>query len=213
MRPKDCKGILTSGNTKSGKYLAWVDGFTSVPVFCDMETEGGGWTLIQRRLKDDISFDRGWTEYKQGFGDLDGSFWLGLENIHILTKNGPKLRIDLEDFTDDRVYAEYSLFRLGTSDQNYKIHIEGFSGNATDSLSYHDDMPFSTKGRDNDNHDSKHCAEYYSGGWWYRGCHKSNLNGIYPTDSQNHPEAISWYFFRGRYGFIKTTEMKIRIGG
>ena len=212
MRPKDCEGVMASGNTESGKYLIWLDGFSSVPAYCDMKTDGGGWTVVQRRLKDGISFDLNWNEYVRGFGKLDRSFWFGLENIHQLTKHGAKLRVDLEDFTGQKVYADYTLFKIGTEEEMYSIQVYGFSGNATDSLSYHNYMPFSTKDRDHDKHDSRHCAVYYSGGWWYRGCHKSNLNGIYPTDSQNHPEAISWYYLRGRYGFIKMTEMKVRNG-
>eukprot|EP00795_Rhopilema_esculentum_P015445 gene15444-6693_t len=124
--------------------------------------------------------------------------------------NGISDQIDLEDFKGSKVYAEYSLFKVDSESDLFRMHVYGYSGNASDSLSYHNNMPFSTKDRDYDKHASRHCAVYYSGGWWYRGCHKSNLNGIYPTDSQNHPSAISWYYLKGQYGFIKAVEMKVR---
>ena len=56
-------------------------------VYCDMETDGGGWIVIQRRNASMgwVNFVRGWTDYKNGFGDLDGEFWIGLKQIHELT--------------------------------------------------------------------------------------------------------------------------------
>ena len=202
--------MLASGNGISDQYLVWLSDTKPILTYCDMDTEGGGWTVIQRRVKDKINFNRGWEDYKLGFGDASGSYWLGLEKIRELTKKGAVLRIDLEDFKGSKVYAEYSLFKVGSESDLFRLHVYGYSGNASDSLSYHNNMPFSTKDRDYDKHASRHCAVYYSGGWWYRGCHKSNLNGIYPTDSQNHPSAISWYYLKGQYGFIKTVEMKVR---
>ena len=36
-------------------------------------------------------FYRGWSSYKQGFGDLDKEFWWGLENLWTMTS--PRDRI------------------------------------------------------------------------------------------------------------------------
>ena len=33
--------------------------------------------VFQKRSSGDVDFNRNWAEYKQGFGDLDGDFWLG----------------------------------------------------------------------------------------------------------------------------------------
>ena len=68
-------------------------------MFCDQKTAGGGWTVFQKRLDDSVDFYRGWDDYKRGFGNLNGEFWLGLDKIHRLTKQRSRLRVDLEDTT------------------------------------------------------------------------------------------------------------------
>ena len=63
-----------------------------------MVTDGGGWTVFQRRIDGSVDFYRNWIDYEEGFGDLVGEFWLGLTKIYRLTKAGNKrLRIDLGD--------------------------------------------------------------------------------------------------------------------
>ena len=48
---------------------------------------GGGWTVIQRRKDGNIEFEeRDWVKYEDGFGNLNGEFWIGLRSMHCLTK-------------------------------------------------------------------------------------------------------------------------------
>lgn len=61
-----------------------------------METLGGGWTTIQRRKSGLVSFYRDWKQYKEGFGSVRGDFWLGNENIHRLSRQPTRLRVELE---------------------------------------------------------------------------------------------------------------------
>ncbi|RLV62362.1 hypothetical protein DV515_00019394, partial [Chloebia gouldiae] len=69
---------------------------------------GGGWTVIQRRQDGSVDFNRTWNEYKEGFGDLNGEFWLGNDNIHRMTSQGEySLRIDLEDWNNKHKHAFY----------------------------------------------------------------------------------------------------------
>jgi len=82
------------------------------------------------------------------------------------------------------------------------------SGTASDSLGYQRGMPFSTKDRDNDKW-SRHCALSYKGGWWYNGCHYSNLNGLYLT-GKNDPKGVCWYHWKKTFHSVKRSEMKIR---
>ena len=71
-----------------------------------METDGGGWTVFQRRQDGSVDFYRNWTDYENGFGNLTGEFWLGLSKINRLTKASNTLRVDLEDFDGNTSYAQ-----------------------------------------------------------------------------------------------------------
>ncbi|KAK1116402.1 hypothetical protein AOXY_G38845 [Acipenser oxyrinchus oxyrinchus] len=130
------------------------------------------------------NFYRRWKEYKAGFGSVSEEFWLGNENLHSLTTHNPQsLRVDLRA-GNETAHAVYKTFRVDSEKKHYTLHIAGYSGNAGDSLRYHDDRPFSTK-----DHDPKpfitRCAISYKGGWWYKNCHQVNLNGLYASNKDH----------------------------
>ena len=105
------------------------DGFGSSQVRCDMQTDGGGWTVFQRRQDSSVNFYRRWQDYKNGFGDLNGNFWLGLDKIHRLTKSGQNvLRVDLTDWTDDTAYAKYASFSVASESDAYRMNCGSYSG-------------------------------------------------------------------------------------
>ena len=190
--------------------------FEFLKVYCDMETDGGGWTVFQSRKDGSEDFFRGWADYEQGFGDLNGEFWLGLDKINQLATvrgNGQRntLRIDLGDFEGNKRYAKYTTFRVSDSSTNYRLNVAGYSGDATDCLARHNGMMFSAKDRDNDVYQVGNCASLYKGGWWYDRCHESNLNGLY--SSTTYGEGINWRHWRGYYYSLKFTEMKMRHAG
>ncbi|XP_028390982.1 ryncolin-1-like [Dendronephthya gigantea] len=172
-----CSHLYNKGERKDDVYTIDPDGLGSFQVRCDMKTDGGGWTVFQRRQDGSQNFYLGWSDYKAGFGDLKGEFWLGLDKIHRLTKSGQNvLRVDLMDFNGAEAYAKYGTFSVADESDKYRLHIGSYSGNAGDSLAFHNTMQFSTKDRDNDI-SSGNCAKTWNGAWWYKNCHSCNLNG------------------------------------
>ena len=104
------------------------DGKGAFQIFCNQTKDGEAWAVIQRRLNGSVDFFRDWEDYKRGFGDLGGEFWLGLEKIHRLTnpQNRQKLRIELEDFTGYSCYAEFDNFTVNGEDDQYRLASLGF---------------------------------------------------------------------------------------
>ncbi|KAK3577307.1 hypothetical protein CHS0354_008400 [Potamilus streckersoni] len=208
-RPRDCQELYKRGYTKTGVHVIYPDGLPKgIYVRCDMDAAGGGWTVIQRRVSGNIDFYRSWSDYKQGFGDLNGNFWVGNDNIHALTAQGNyQLRVDLSVSGTNKSYATYSSFKVGDENSGYVLTAGGYSGTAGDSFSYHSGAKFSTKDRDNDSL-GKNCAEDYKGGWWYKACHQSNLNGIYGSVAEG--QGIDWVSFSGHYTSMVYADMKVR---
>lgn len=179
----------------------------AVKVFCDMETAGGQWTLIQRRWKGDHSFEQDWQHYKDGFGDVAlGDFWLGNDYIHEMTTSSDyALRIDMWDSLGKYSYAQYSTFRVLDENDNYRLVLAGFSGNASDAMEYHNGMSFSSPDKDNDASAATHCGRFYGSGWWYNHCQFVNINGRFNT-------GITWYNIDAQeWSELIRVEMKIKL--
>uniref|UniRef100_A0A3Q2GS38 Fibrinogen C-terminal domain-containing protein n=2 Tax=Equus caballus TaxID=9796 RepID=A0A3Q2GS38_HORSE len=207
--PWNCKELLTSGQTLSGWHTIYLRDCRPLTVLCDMDTDGGGWTVFQRRSDGSVDFFRDWAEYKRGFGSQLGEFWLGNDNIHALTAQGTsELRVDLLDFQGNRQFAKYGSFKLADEADKYKLVLGAFvGGNAGDSLTAHNDGFFSTKDQDNDR-SSSNCAEVYRGAWWYDNCHSSNLNGQY-LPNQSSQNSVTWSSGKNYYSYM-VSEMKVR---
>ncbi|XP_063797141.1 ficolin-2-like [Pseudophryne corroboree] len=211
---RNCKELRNLGSGLSGWYKIYPDGVKPLTVLCDMDTDGGGWIVFQRRCDGTVNFFREWDDYKRGFGNQLSEFWLGNDNIHRLTSSGThELRVDLTDFENNSSFASYASFALLGEEDNYKLSIGAFSGSSAgtgDSLSYHNNRPFTTKDRDNDTHDSN-CATMFKGAWWYGKCHNSNLNGQYLRGTHtSNGDGINWKSGKGLHYSYKITEMKFR---
>jgi len=136
--------------------------------------------LIQQNVDGSTFFNRSWAEFKVGFNDSRGNFWLGNDLLHQLTTSGSyKLWFDLHA-RDDGVwyYAEYITFIVQSEASNYMIRVSGYSGNAVNAFVYHDWMMFTTYDRDNDLYNKSNCAVYNGGGFWYKTCAQACVNTI-----------------------------------
>ena len=126
---KNCAELYKSGEKISGVYTIDPDGADAFDVFCDQTTAGGGWTVFQKRIDGSVNFYRGWADYKNGFGNLNGEFWLGLEKINRLTNSERyKLRVDLEDTEGKTAYAEFDMFAITSERKKYQLSIGTYSG-------------------------------------------------------------------------------------
>ena len=113
----------------SGVYYIDPDGLGEFKVFCDQTTAGGGWTVFQKRFDGTVDFFRTWDDYRQGFGNLNGEFWLGLDKIYRLTASSSnKLRVDLEDVRGGRAFAEYQSFSVANEEEKYLLILGSYSG-------------------------------------------------------------------------------------
>ncbi|XP_066269722.1 ficolin-1-like [Branchiostoma lanceolatum] len=211
-KPQDCQDILDNDETTpSGVYMVYPrDNLGGFLVFCDMDTDGGGWTLFQRRQDGKVDFYRGWADYKTGFpSNLNGEFWLGNDNLYRLAvQKVYQLRVDMEDVEGNTAYATYDTFAISPESQNYKLHIGTYSGTAGNSLGHHNGRPFSTKDRDNDESDADF-AQRFKGAWWYGYLLHSNLNGLYRLGTHEGSDGVVWETWKGDDYSLKRTEMKI----
>ena len=226
--PVDCSSVSAADNHGSGVYtIDPRDGSGSFKVFCDMDNGGGGWTVFQKRFDGSVDFFLRWDEYEQGFGNVSGEYWLGLQQMHRLTSSGRwTLRIDMEDFEGNVKYAQYKDFQIGDAASFYQLSIGALSGTVGyNALSYHNGKPFSTKDSDHDNCTPSFCQSYcgscalrFQGGWWYHTCHYANLNGLYQGSTSPVPHDIPWSLMcwkgwssgSSEWKPLKTSEIKIR---
>ena len=155
--------------------------FTAHLAYCDMETSDGGWLVIQRNIKDGIhTFNKKWSDYEQGFGDLNGDkLWYGLKPLSCLIDNGQwELRVDLQFENNTWSHLHYKQFKVGNTSAEYPLTIGGFTGvTLTDPFVTHplNGMKFSTSDNDNDN-TAENCARGHRNGWWFNNCDHINLN-------------------------------------
>ena len=170
----DLRNTFSPNYAKSGEYRMSKGAFdTSATVYCDMTTDGGGWTVIHRNKKGStIDFNRKWSDYEKGFGDPKTEFWYGLDAIHCFTENGQwEMRVDYQFTNKTWSYFHYNHFSVGKASEKYPLSIGGFTGVGTDRFASIplNGMKFSTSDQDNDQ-SSGSCAVSWKGGWWYSKC-------------------------------------------
>ena len=135
-----------------------------VPSYCDMDDDGGGWTVVIRRFDTDdhINFIRDWDSFKMGFGYLGGEFYWGNEYMWMLTSHHDRryqVYFWLEDFDGNTRHAIYEDFEIESEKDYYRLQIGKYSGDAGDNLSYNNNCSFSTYDSDHDARSDFSCAE------------------------------------------------------
>ena len=175
-----------------------------------------GFITFQRRKDGSVNFNRNWEDYKNGFGDLDGEFWLGNENLHKLTHGrNMEMRIWAQTFGGVNVYTYYNNVSIENEENNYRlnggVYSSGKRYSPDDWIARSANMDFSTFDRDNDIFDD-HCAQLYNSGWWMSACFYINLNGPYqPTEAvSGYAPGIIWYGLQGMEKSLKQCTMSIR---
>uniref|UniRef100_A0A8C1W632 Fibrinogen gamma chain n=1 Tax=Cyprinus carpio TaxID=7962 RepID=A0A8C1W632_CYPCA len=235
----DCQDIANKGAKVSGLYYVKpARAPEAFLVYCEIDSFGRGWTVLQRRRDGSVDFNKKWNQYKEGFGYLSPDdkteFWLGNEKIHLLSVQSSVpyvLRIEMVDWEGNKKYADYSTFKLGPEVDAYRLtyayYYGGDAGDAFDGFDFgedpsdkfytsHNGMQFSTPDRDNDKY-HQNCALDEGSGWWMNRCHAAHLNGKYyqggkytEKDSQNgYDNGIIWATWQSRWYSLKETTMKI----
>ena len=181
-------------------------------MICKLDSNGRlAWL---RRVDGWVPFNRTWDEYVAGFGDVSGSFWLGLEKLHLITQaQNTTMYVELESWKEDIEWARYNYFYIAGRDTNYKLHLEGFSGvTRWDALKDYVGTPFSTLDKDHDEMEGNCAVEQGDGGgWWYRKCSNTFPTARLGGPLDNHQPYIYWFLAFGEYWpALKSITMKIQ---
>uniref|UniRef100_A0A8W8P7D7 Fibrinogen C-terminal domain-containing protein n=1 Tax=Magallana gigas TaxID=29159 RepID=A0A8W8P7D7_MAGGI len=168
---KDCAQIKKHRPlSRDGVYTIYPTPGTNKTVFCDMTTDGGGWTVSSQLT-------------------------VGNTAIHALTKDKNQiLRIDMMKFSGEKGHATYSSFFVDNEANKYKLTLGSFNGSRGlgDSLSTSNNTYFSAKDRDNDNNGDRHCVQTYKSPGWMNRCFHTNLNGVYKKTSRKDYTELHW---------------------
>lgn len=215
---RDCQDLFARGQRASGVYTIQPENSEPFNVLCEMTSEGG-WTVIQKRYDGSQNFNQLWESYKKGFGNLNGEFWLGLESIHTISKQGQYvLQVEVSDWAEQQQQEARYRLQLDGEEKEFALHLEqeSSSGNQEAIMTTGESgLPFSTADRDNDLAADVNCADLLSGGWWFSSCGESNLNGKYPRkpntlrQQRHRRQRMFWTSTEGQNSSVKTTLLKI----
>ena len=166
----DCKDAYSKGQQASKVYTINPEYGEPFQAYCNMDIDGGGWTVIARRKNDSVNFNRSWNDYVSGFGDLNGEHYLGLEKVHRLTKTISVLRVDVTSYTQGSKYLKYSGYKVGPAPKYSQYKSNDYIGN-TDSLQgqFHNGVKVTTKENGEDDW----------GPIVFKNCYSRNFNGPY----------------------------------
>ena len=136
------------------------------------------WIVFLYRFDGSVAFNGTWTDFRDGFGDLTGEYWLGLEKLSQITNSAQyKARFEFKSIQNNSWFSsEYASFQIDPESNLYTVHLSGFTGDAGDQFSSQNingtqnGMSFSTWDSDNDKGPQNCCETMLNGGWWYNKC-------------------------------------------
>ncbi|OQR66601.1 fibroleukin-like [Tropilaelaps mercedesae] len=210
--PHNCDQLEKAGANCDGPYIVYdTYGKKPMKVMCDMS--GGGWTVILRRGPavgaQPLSFDRSWSSYKHGFGNILEEFYFGNENIHKLTESARMLRVELESFGGDKMTLDYENFTVAEEGDNYRMRVGRYLGNNTrvgNAFRKHNDKEFSTADKVTG---PRHCPVDHRAGHWWHSCYSVLLTGEYATPSTaTSKNGIRWSTWKSEP--LKSVVLKLR---
>ncbi|KAK8745922.1 hypothetical protein OTU49_000118, partial [Cherax quadricarinatus] len=207
-RPRDCADHLISGSTTSGVYKIYPFTCTCngpVRVWCDMETDGGGWTVFLKRQKQfrQMNFNRTWAEYKDGFGDPSREYWLGNEALYkLIASREYAIRLDLKYKTGISQYNTYSIVKVANEANRYRVSVQGPVSGTASSNCFSLNSFFTTYDNYGDINTGK-CAVARGGGWW----HHSSCRYGNPTSPYNQGFNYTCYYTTS---MVTKVQVKIR---
>ncbi|CAH1792733.1 unnamed protein product, partial [Owenia fusiformis] len=173
---KDMKMMIKHVETRCGERKSGINdihplGGSSFKAKCEED-----WLMVAHRFDGSVDFYRTWAEYKTGFGDPSGEYFIGLNNLLSLftADRNYVLRLEFTTWDGRTETAEYYVFRLGWASET-AIRLEDFRGSGKDVMStshyYHytydtiDDYPFSTWDHGDD--PLTNCSALRRGAWWW----------------------------------------------
>ena len=78
--------------------------------------------MIQRRVDESVDFNSDWDVYEAGFGVPELNYWMGLKNIHYMTKHPVELYIYLEKFDGETAYVRYNTTKMPIDLRGQQLH-------------------------------------------------------------------------------------------
>ncbi|KRZ50091.1 O-phosphoseryl-tRNA(Sec) selenium transferase [Trichinella nativa] len=204
-----CSACLACGIGKLG---------CSKMVRCDLETDGGGWTIIQRRENPLVDFNGNWAEYRDGFGD-ENDFWIGNEYLHQISNyrlrnGGLKLCVELLDDGNEIHVDCWTHFYVASEYERYLLLLGIYKGSSKyDNFLTSRGRVFATYDNDNSAMPVIQCASYWQTGWWMNlQCRPEGTLNLPLQSSLNTPyiEGIFWRTRNQGLKHIVKTVMRIR---